>query len=371
MRLLAAELIRLELELARTVASGAGEHRRRPVVLVRLETDVGRGWGECAALAAPSYTEEHADGAEQVLADHLLPLLLRRAGPGEGVEAALGRLAAVRGHPMAKAAIEMALLDAELRAGGRSLGVHLGATRTAVPAGATVGIGPPAAVLAEVAEAVEAGIRHVKCKIAPGADLSIVGPVREAYPGLDLSVDANGAYRLDRREDLDGLRALDALGLSAMEQPLAADDLVGHRELCRLLDTPVLLDESVPSLGLLEASIALGACDGVSLKPARLGGLLVARAAERRCASAGLHAGVGGMFETGLGRAASLAVAALPGVDLVGDLGPSERYFSPDLTEPVRLVGGELAVPSSPGIGAEPLEEVLEAATVRSRTIRA
>ncbi len=340
-------------------------------MLVRLETDAGPGWGECAALAAPSYTEEHADGAEQVLAQHLLPLLLEQGAPDEGVESALDRLEVVRGHRMAKAAVEMALLDADLRASGRSLGARLGATSARVPAGATVGIGRPAAVLAEVAAAVGAGIRHVKCKIAPGADLALVEPVRETYPDLDLSVDANGAYRLGRREDLESLRALDRLGLTALEQPLAPDDLVGHGELSRLIETPVLLDESVPSLGALEAAIALGACDGVSLKPARLGGVLAARSAERRCAAARLHCSPGGMFETGLARAASLAVAALPGVDLPGDLGPSDRYFSPDLTEPIRLVDGELAVPTSPGIGAEPLEDVLEAATVRSRTIRA
>ncbi|MCU1495743.1 MAG: hypothetical protein JWO62_3507 [Acidimicrobiaceae bacterium] len=370
-RVLAVELRRLELELVRSMSTSGGTHARRPVVLVRVETDLGAGWGECEALAAPTYTEEYADGTEQILAQWLVPMLLGGGRELEDSADAMRALEAVKGHRMAKAALEMALLDAELRDAGESLAKRLGATRREVAAGATVGTGSPETVVAAIAEAVAAGFARVKCKIAPGADVDPLRAVRAAFPDLELSVDANGAYRADLTADRIALDALDDLDLVAIEQPFEADDLVGHAELTARLRTPVLLDESVKSLGDLEAVLALHACDGVSVKPARLGGVLAARRVHDRCLAAGVHLSAGGMLETGLGRAVSLAVAALPGFDLPGDLGPSDRYFAPDLTVAHVLRDGMLLVPETPGIGAEPVAAVLEEATVRSTTYRA
>ncbi|MHB1781124.1 MAG: o-succinylbenzoate synthase [Acidimicrobiales bacterium] len=370
MKVHAVEIVRLELELVCPLGTSAGTHDRRPLVLVHLATDVGEGWGECEALAGPHYSDEFADGAEQVLLAWLAPLLLEGEPRIETAEDALELLAAVRGHAMAKAALEMALLDAELRAAGSSLASRLGATRTTVVAGAAVGIGSPDAVVADVAAVVEAGFTQVKCKIAPGVAVEQVRAVRSSFPRLAVSVDANGSYRADAGADLDELAVLDELELAAIEQPFAPDDLVGHAGLVRSIGTPVLLDESVTGPGALESALALGACSGISLKSARVGGVLAARRLHDRCVDEGLHLASGGMLEAGLGRACSLAVAALPGMDLGGDLGPSNRYFLPDVTAEHVLVSGVLAVPSGPGIGAQPRASVLGAA-VRTTTLRA
>lgn len=370
MELLAVELVRVELELVRPVATSRGVHTLRPLVLVRVETDSGEGWGECEALAAPGYVAEDADGAARVLEEHLVPLVLSAGRELEGAADAMSLLGRVRGHEMAKAALEMALLDAELRASGESLARRIGATSARVAAGATVGEGPVDEVLAEARDARRAGIARLKCKVVAGRGVAHVAAVRSELPELALSVDANGSYRLARDEDLAALRELDRLGLVAIEQPLAPDDLVGHARLAAACDTPIVLDESVTSLGELESAIALRSCDGVSLKAARLGGVLAAVAVRDRCVEAGLSLLAGGMLESGLGRAASLAVAALDGLDLPGDLGPSDRYFSPDLTAPHVAVDGWIAVPDVPGIGAAPLAEALASRAVRRVALR-
>lgn len=371
MRLRVVELCRLDLVLLNALRTSVGEHGRRPVLIVRVVTDDAEGYGECSALAEPTYTEEYADGAEAVLVDHLVPRLMRSAADEMTAEQRIALLDSVRGHPMAKAGLEMALLDAALRARGRSLASYLGATQATIPAGANVSIGSPDAVLAAVAQTLEAGYTRVKCKVAPGHDLDIVRAVRDAFPHVTLSVDANGAYDLAVDEHRKALSALDECGLAAIEQPLAPDDLLGHAELVRRLSTPVLLDESITSLGSLRVAIALRAMGGVSIKPARVGGLLVAKAMHDVCAAEGLHLAIGGMLETGIGRAAALSVGALPGFDLPGDLGGSERYFAPDLTLPHELRGGRLVVPDGPGIGVVPLENVMASARVRNRLFQA
>lgn len=368
-----------ELTLCEPLATGAGAQGRRPVVLVRLVTDLGEGWGECAALAEPTYSEEHAPGAVPVLLEHLAPRVLAapalRAAQGArtAAEASLAAMAPVRGHRMAKAAIEMAVLDAGLRAEGRPLAALLGAEHDRVPAGATVGLQPSAAALVAAAgRTVTAGYCRCKCKVAPGPHAAQVAVLRRELPELALAVDANGSYRLDDPDDAADLRRLDALGLVAIEQPLDPDDLLAHARLAADLETPVLLDEAVRTAGALEAAAALGAADGLVVKPGPVGGLLAAAALARRCASLGWSCALGGMLESGLGRAASLAVGAMAAFDLPGDLGGSERYFARDLTEPHRVVDGVLAVPSSPGVGRRPLEDALEAArTTLLGTVRA
>ena len=363
------ELLRLDLVLEHSLRTSAGEHAKRPVLLLYVHTDGATGIGECEALEEPTYTEEYADGAEAVLAGHLIPRLLA-GGPCADVQGALARLAPVRGHQMAKAGLEMALLDAQLRTEGRSLASHLGATRHEVPGGANVSLGRPDEVLAAIGEAVAAGYRRVKCKIAPGSDLEPLSAAREAFPEVALSADANGAYELADKSHRALLRQIDALGLVALEQPLAPEDLLGHRDLAAELDTPVVLDESVTGLASLALALELGACDGVSVKPARLGGLLLAAEVHDRCVAAGVHLAIGGMLESGIGRAAALAVAAMPGFDLPGDLGASDRYFAPDLCAPHLLRDGMLAVPSGPGLGVEPVAGVLERALARSAVFR-
>jgi O-succinylbenzoate synthase len=261
---------------------------------------------------------------------------------------------------MAKAAVETALLDAELRSLGIGLASYLGVKRSRVPAGATVGLQPsPQAALEAVAEAVSAGFSRVKLKIAPGADVAASTAVRLGFHELALQVDGNGAYRADEPSHVSALFELDQLGLLAIEQPLDPDDLVGHVDLVRRLRTPVLLDESVRSEPAAATALRLEACDGLVVKPARLGGVLPAQRVHEILVKTRHPGAVGGMLESGVGRAAALAVAALPGFTIAGDIGPSERYFAADVTEPHTMEDGSIAVPEGPGIGVAPLPEVL------------
>lgn len=338
----------------------------RDVLLVRVKCEEATGWGECVAGSAPDYTSEFVEGAHVVMREHLVPLLLEKDQVGaHEVGAVLG---AVRGHPMAKAALEQAVLDAELRACGVSLASYLGARRDRVPVGVAVGISESLhALVEEVERLVAAGYPRLKLKVRPGWDVEPVRAVREAVgDSVALQVDANCSYA---RADTSPLVVLDGLHLAMIEQPLEADNLVGHAELARQLATPVCLDESITGLGTLEQALALGACSIVNLKPGRVGGYLRARQLHDRCMDAGVPVWCGGMLETGVGRAANLALAALPGFTLPGDISASARYWVRDLTPPLELRDGCIEVPSGPGNGVEVDENFVEQLTVRTEVV--
>lgn len=339
----------------------------RDVLLVRVATSEGEGWGECAALGEPTYTSEYVAGAAAVLRDHLVPRLAA-AGPDVDAAGVGPALAPVRGHRMAKAALEMAVLDAELRAAGVALADRLGATRDTVEAGVAVGItSSVGALLDAVTAAVEEGYRRVKLKVGPGWDIEPVRAVRERV-GADvvLQVDANGAYAVS---DAAHLAGLDPFGLAMIEQPLAPDDLTGSAELARRIATPICLDESITSAGAAAAALAMGAAAVVNVKAGRVGGYLEARRVHDVCVAAGAAVWCGGMFETGLARSANLALAALPGFTLPGDLSPPSRYLDGDLVLPLEATGGRLDVPRRPGVGADVLPEALRVATVWSQSV--
>jgi o-succinylbenzoate synthase len=367
MELVGLEVRLVNLELVHDLRTGIGIHARRPVVLVRLETTEAVGWGECEALAEPTYTSEYAKGAFDVIAEHLAPRLLTGGAAVASTEVALERLVDVRGNEMARAGIEMALLDAELRAQGVSLATRLGATRFAISGGATIGLGTVDDVLAEVEAAASRGYLQVKVKITPPDGARVLGAMRARYSDLVICADANGTY--DRHRDAAELEALGKVGLTALEQPLAPDDLVGLAALVSA-GLPVVLDESVVTRADLERAIAARACVGVAIKPARVGGLLAAKALAERCAVAGIACGLGGMLEAGIGRAAALALGACAEFTLPSDLGASDRYFVPDLTEPHVLREGCLVVPDGPGIGIEVDLGRVEARTVAVRDVR-
>jgi O-succinylbenzoate synthase len=359
------ELRLVRMPLASPFVTAHGTRRRREVVLVRAIVDDGPdGWGECVAEPEPTYWPEYSAAAFDVLEHHLVPRLLD------------GRsLRQVSGHHMAKAALECAALDAGLRAEGRSLASFLGATRPVVPTGIAMGI---ARTVDDLLDAVLAwhgeGHRAFKIKIQPGWDVEPLRAVRATVGDeVALLADANGSYRSDSVDEMATLcRLADAhIGLVALEQPFARDDLVGHARLSRQIDVPVCLDESIGSLAELESALTLEACGAVSLKAGRVGGLVEARRIHQRCRDAGVSLRCGGMLETGLGRAVNLAVAALPGCNLPPDLGPSSRYFTTDLTLPFESKGGTMIVPDGPGLGVEPLPEVLDDVTITQRTIMA
>ena len=355
------ELRRVRLPFRRPFRSALGETTVREVVHVHITTAEAEGWGECAALTAPSYTAEYADGAAAVLRAHLVPRLA--AQPNLDAAAVATALAGVAGHPMAKAALEMAVLDAELRAAGGTLADRLGAQRETVEAGVAVGIaGSLPELLDAVAEAVDEGYRRVKLKISPGWDVEPVRAVRERFgPDLVLQADANGAYR---RADAAHLARLDPFALALVEQPLPTDDLLGHAQLARRIRTPVCLDESITSAASAATAVALGAASVVNVKPGRVGGYLEAVRVHDVCRDAGVAVWCGGMFETGLARTANLALAALPGFSLPGDVSPSSRYLAADLAAPLVAEGGRMTVSRRPGIGADVDPDALAELTV-------
>jgi O-succinylbenzoate synthase len=368
MKLDAVELRRVELPLVRPFRTSFGTQTVRDALLVRVvAADGAEGWGECVALSEPTYSEEYVDGAHHVIRAHLLPRLLDEADVTATAVASL--LGPVKGHRMAKAAVEMAVLDAELRAAGVSLASYLGAVRDAVDAGVSVGITPSVGELLDlVAAHLEEGYRRVKLKIEPGWDVEPVRAVRERFgDDLLLQVDANGSYTL---ADARHLAQLDVFGLLLIEQPLPEHDLRGHAELAARISTPICLDESIVSAAGAAAAIAMGACAVVNVKAGRVGGYLEARRVHHVCMANDVPVWCGGMLETGLGRAANVALAALPGFTLPGDTSASARYFHRDVTEPFVLEDGRLRVPAGPGIGVEPLPDVLDGVTTSSELLR-
>jgi len=360
MRLEAVELHRVLMPLVAPFRTSFGTQTEREVLLVRIRTDGADGWGECVAMSEPSYSAEYLDGVAEVLRRFLVPVVAARAAAPYGLRArdVLPACAAVKGHPMAKAALEAAVLDAELRARGESFGAFLGVQRDRVPCGVSVGIMDSVPELVEaVGRYLEQGYLRIKLKIEPGFDVEPVRAVRERYgDDLLLQVDANAAYDL---VDAAHLARLDDFDLLLVEQPLADDDLRQHAELARLVRTPICLDESIESAKDAADAIALGSCRVVNIKPGRVGGYLEAVRVHDVCRAHGVPVWCGGMLETGVGRGANVAFAALPGCTLPGDTSASDRYYARDVTEPFVLDDGHLHVSTVPGLGPHPLPEAL------------
>ena len=319
------------------------------------------------AQAEPTYSAEYVDAAALVIESHLLPRLVA-AGDITAADVA-GLLRPVKGHPMAKAALEMAILDAELRARGTGLHAHFGSTRDRIPSGVSVGIFDTIdRLLSEVQGYVDDGYVRIKLKIEPGWDIEPVRLVRELIgPDMPLQVDANTAYS---RVDIEHLCRLDEFDLLLIEQPLDEEDIVGHAELAKASATPVCLDESIVSARTAEDAIALGAAEIINIKPGRVGGYLEARRIHDLCVDRGIPVWCGGMVETGIGRAANAALAALPGFTLPGDISASTRFYAHDIvTDPITVVDGQVTVPTGPGLGFELDTDFLDSVTTATRTV--
>ncbi|MEQ6900826.1 o-succinylbenzoate synthase [Nocardioides sp. YIM 152588] len=348
-----------------------GTQTARDVLLLRAVTADGEGWGECVAMSDPLYSSEYVDATADVLRRFLVPALadgsedLRR----HGAPAVAALLRKFKGHRMAKAALEMAVLDAELRASGRSWARELGAVHERVPSGVSVGIYDSIPVLLDVVGGyLDAGYVRIKLKIEPGWDLEPVRAVRERF-GDDvlLQVDANTAYTL---RDARHLSKLDDFDLLLIEQPLEEEDVVGHAALARQVRTPICLDESIVSAESAAAAIELGACSIINIKPGRVGGYLEAVRIHDVAAAHGLAVWCGGMLETGLGRAANAALGALPGFTLPGDISASDRFYQTDITAPLTIEDGYMQVPTGPGLGVTPIPEILDAVTTSTEWIQ-
>jgi o-succinylbenzoate synthase len=366
------ELREIHLPLVAPFQTSFGIQTSRRILLVRAEVDrdgvITEGWGECVAGDEPTYSSEYVDGAALVIRSVLAP---RLAAAGDLYAADVARvLEPVRGHPMAKAALEMAVLDAELRAEGRSFAGLIGVTRDRIPSGVSVGIHPTIdALLRTISGYLDDGYVRIKLKIEPGCDLEPVAAVRDLIgPDVPFQVDANAAYT---RHDAAHLAELDAFDLLLIEQPLPEDDLLGHAELAAALATPVCLDESITSETVCADAIAVGAAEIVNIKAGRVGGYLAARRIHDLCRDRGIPVWCGGMLETGIGRAANAALAGLDGFTLPGDVSASRRFWARDIvTDPIDLVDGQVAVPAGPGFGFELDRDVLDGVTVSSLDLR-
>ncbi len=369
MRLESVELLRLNMPLVTPFRTSFGEQTGRDILIVVARTADGvTGYGECVTLSDPIYSEEYVESAQHVLETYLAPAALAcPALTGPGVAALTEHII---GHRMAKGALEMAVLDAELQTGGLSLASYLGGTRDRVDVGVSVGITDTIdQLVATVGRYREQGYGRVKLKIEPGWDVEPVMAVREAFgPDLALQVDGNAAYRA---RDLAQLQRLDPFGMLLIEQPFEHDALHLHAELARRCATPICLDESITSAATTARAIGAGACSIVNLKAGRMGGYLEARRAHDVAQALDTPVWCGGMLETGLGRAANLALASLPGFTLPGDISASDRYYEQDVTEPFVLKDGQIAVPTGPGLGVTVREDVLAAVTTSRRTVRA
>lgn len=349
-----------------------GVETERDILLVRATVDADgtliEGWGECVALGEPTYSAEYVDGAQHVLVSHLLPTVMAASRPIDATEIAT-MLGHFHGHPMAKAAVEMAVLDAQLHAAGRSFAEHINATKTSIPSGVSVGIHASIDdLLTTVQSYVDDGYVRIKLKIEPGSDIDHVGAVRDLIgPDMPLQVDANTAYQ---RTDGAHLARLDEFDMLLIEQPLAETDIIGHARLADEVATPICLDESLVSAAGTADAIDLGACEIANIKPGRVGGYLEAIRIHDLCVARNIPVWCGGMIETGIGRAANAGLAALPGFTLPGDISASTRFYARDIvTDPITVVDGHVSVPTTPGLGFEIDHDVLESVTTSTQAI--
>ncbi len=378
------ELVRALVPLRKPWVSGAGRFSQRDSLLVRAAvrrhggpggTVEAEGWGECTALPEPTFSAEYTAGAVDVSDRYIVPALLRaRCTTADEVAPALSFL---KGHPMAKAAFEAALLDAQLKCAGVRLADHLASLsrtgqkpRDTVMAGVAVGLAASlGSLLDEVAERTSEGYGRVKLKIRPGWDVEPLAAVRHAWPELVIFADANGSYSgLSFADACVSLGCLDEIGLACIEQPFDDDDLVSHARLSRRIGTPICLDEALTSLATVATALEMGACSVVNVKAGRLGGYLEAVRVHDLCADHHVPVWCGGMVETGVGRAANLALAALPNFLLPGDLSASSRFFETDLTAPLELErDGTIRVPAGPGSGVAVDHEAMAAFSIWRR----
>jgi O-succinylbenzoate synthase len=348
-KLEAVELRRIRLSLVSPFETSFGVQHERDILILKAITSEGEGWGECVAGEDPTYSSEYVDGAQHVLVHHLLPRLMERSSVAAEDVAQL--LRPVHGHQMAKATIEMALLDAQLRARGESFGHYFGASRSSVDCGVSVGIHKSIPELLQtVGDYLDLGYRRIKLKIKPGWDVEPVRAVRERFGDVPLQVDANTAYSI---ADAKHLAELDEFELLLIEQPLPEEQVLAHAELAKVVRTPICLDESITSAQGAADAIQLGACEIINIKPGRVGGYLEARRIHDLCAAHGVPVWMGGMLETGIGRAGNVAMAAMPNFKLPGDTSASDRYYHRDITEPFVLNDGRLNVPTGPGLGVK------------------
>jgi o-succinylbenzoate synthase len=338
----------------------------KEALLLRLEAGGIVAWGECVADPDPYYAYETVSTASHIIKDFLLPLI----EPGMGLGELLARFRHVRGHGMAKATVENALLDLIAKRKGIPLHELLGFPRRPIMSGVSIGLQDSADILVgKAGAAIDKGYHRIKMKVKQGKDYEYARAVREAFPKLALMVDANGDYSLD---DAEGLARLDELGLTMIEQPLSYSDIYQHSKLQRRLKTAICLDESILSLDDAVAAVELGACRVINIKQGRVGGLLESLKIARYAASKGIPVWSGGMDETGIGRAVNIHLQTDPAFSVPGDTAETASYFDLDLVEPPVTLGpgGYIEVPEGPGIGVEVQADRLDRLTIGRQRLK-
>jgi len=369
MRIDAIFLRELRLPLVQPFQTSFGTTTERRILLVELRGEGLTGWGECVAGEHPFFSDETVDTAWLVINQELAPALAA-ADPEHGGKCP-GIFKQVRGHRMAKAALENAVWDLEAQMKGVPLASLLGGTRETIDCGVSIGIQPSLEQqLAEVEKEVAAGYQRIKLKIKPGWDIKVLEAVRNRWPGIQLSVDANSAYRLN---DADHIVTWDEFNLLMIEQPLWADDFYFHSMLQKRLATPICLDESIRNRRDALAAIEMESCRIINIKCGRVGGFSEAIAVHNAAQERGVPVWCGGMLESGIGRAHNIALSSLDNFTLPGDVSASKRYWKEDIIEPEVVVSktGEITVPDTPGRGYEVRTDLVEKLTVRKEEIRA
>jgi O-succinylbenzoate synthase len=357
------ELRLLKLPLVHFFETSFGRIYDKHFIVVSLEGGGVSAYGECVAEQDPFYGAETNETAWHIIADFIAPRVL--GASFDHPRDVFPALKAIRGHNMAKAAVEMAAWDLFARQRGEPISRVLGGTRDRIASGVSIGIQDSLDELAaKVERELAAGYQRIKIKIKPGWDLAAVQSIRARFGSIPLMVDANAAYTL---ADARHLAELDQYELMMIEQPLDYDDIADHAALQRQIRTPICLDESIKSVHAAEHAIAAGACRIINIKPGRVGGYAESIRLHDLCAEHGIPVWHGGMLESGIGRAANIHLSTLPNFSLPGDIAASRRYFEPDLIDPAIEVArdGTIAVPRGPGLGVQVVLDRVARATLR------
>jgi O-succinylbenzoate synthase len=368
MRIDAIILRELHMPLVRPFETSFGVTRERRVLLAEIHSEGLIGWGECTAGERPHFSGEWTNSAWQVITQELGPALAAE-NPEHGGECPR-IFRQVRDNPMAKATLENAIWDIEAQREGVSLSRLLGGVRDTIPCGVSLGIQPSIpALFAIIEKELAAGYQRIKLKCKPGWDTQVFEQVRNHWPGITLSCDANSAYRM---RDLDHVVTFDAFDLLMIEQPLWHDDFYFHSTLQKHLETPVCLDESIRNRRDALAAIEMDSCRIINIKLGRVGGFSEAIAVHNVAMERGIPVWCGGMLESGIGRSHNIALATLENFTLPGDVSASARYFTDDIIEPEVTVSatGEIEIPDTPGRGYEVRTDLIERLTVRKEMIR-
>jgi O-succinylbenzoate synthase len=368
MRIDAIILRELQLPLVRPFETSFGVTRNRRVLLAEIRSEGLTGWGECTAGERPFFSPESTDTAWQMLVQELGPMLTAEPPQHGGECPRIFRQ--VRGNRMAKATLENAIWDLEAQREGVSLAQLIGGVRETIPCGVSLGIQPSIEQLMEVIEfELAAGYQRIKLKCKPGWDVDVFEKVRNRWPDIMLSCDANSAYKL---KDADHLVNFDAFDLLMIEQPLWHDDFYFHSMLQKRLETSICLDESIRNRRDALAAIEMESCKIINLKLGRVGGFSEAIAIHNATLERGIPVWCGGMLESGIGRSHNIALSSLENFSLPGDVSASARYWAEDIIEPEVMVSsaGEIVIPDTPGRGYEVRTDLVERLTVRKETIR-